>query len=102
MLHLLLSVERVEVVVIGELGATGDLAKGKKTNPVNSIHRPVRGYSHVRNIQTSVSISSEIITHTKVHVLSDGYTFLHVTLSFNSFIPAQRSDDGKQTVTQEN
>lgn len=48
-LHLLFSVERVEVVVVGELGATGDLAKGKKTNPVNSIHGPVRGYNHVRN-----------------------------------------------------
>lgn len=40
--YLLFSVERVEVVVIGELSATGDLPKSKKTNPVHSIHRPKR------------------------------------------------------------
>lgn len=39
-LHLLFSIERVEVVVIGELSATGDLPKSKQTNPVDSIHRP--------------------------------------------------------------
>lgn len=39
-LHLLFSVERVEVVVVGELGAAGDLPESKQTNPVDSIHRP--------------------------------------------------------------
>lgn len=39
-LHLFFSVERVEVVVVGELGATGDLPESKQTNPVDPIHRP--------------------------------------------------------------
>lgn len=46
--HLLFGVERVEVVVIGELSATGDLPKSKKTNPVHSIHRPERQKSDRR------------------------------------------------------
>lgn len=39
-LHLLFSVERVEVVVVGELSAAGDLPESKQTNPVDPIHRP--------------------------------------------------------------
>lgn len=45
-LHLLFSIERVEVVVIGQLSAVGDLPKSKKTNPVHSIHRPKRHKLH--------------------------------------------------------
>lgn len=38
--HLLFSVEGVKVVVVGELGAAGDLPESKQTNPVDPVHRP--------------------------------------------------------------
>lgn len=43
--HLLLCVERMEVVVIGELSTAGDVLESKETDSVNSIHRPEGGKS---------------------------------------------------------
>lgn len=40
MLHLLFCVERMEVVVIGELSAAGDVLKSKEAYSVHPIHRP--------------------------------------------------------------
>lgn len=39
-LHLLFCIEGMEVVVIGELSAAGDVLESKKTNSVHPIHRP--------------------------------------------------------------
>lgn len=64
-LHLLFGVEGVEVVVIGELGATGDLPKSKKTNPVNSIHRPKSQKLQPCEKHPS-KLASEIIKHATV------------------------------------
>lgn len=62
-LHLLFSIERVEVVVIGELSTTGDLPKSEKANPVNSIHRPTRQkLHHVSNTSVGQQYSKEPVT----------------------------------------
>lgn len=37
-LHLLLCVEGVEVVVVGELGAAGHILKGEEADPVDAVH----------------------------------------------------------------
>lgn len=39
-LHLFFCVEGMEVVVIGELSAAGDLLESKETDSVNPVHRP--------------------------------------------------------------
>lgn len=36
--HLLLCVEGVEVVVVGELSSAGDVLEGKETDSVHSVH----------------------------------------------------------------
>lgn len=41
-LHLLFCIEGVEVVVIGELNAAGDLLESEETDSVHPIHRPKR------------------------------------------------------------
>lgn len=40
-LHLLLCVEGVEVVVVGELSATADVLESKQTNSVHPINWPI-------------------------------------------------------------
>lgn len=40
MLHLFFCVEGMEVVIIGELSAAGDLLESKETDSVNPVHRP--------------------------------------------------------------
>lgn len=75
-LHLLFSIERVEVVVIGELGATGDLPESKKTNPVDSIHRPKgQKLQPCEKWQIVSKLASEITKNTTFDVLSDSYAF---------------------------
>lgn len=37
-MHLLLCVEGVEVVVVGEFSATGDVFEGEETNSVDAVH----------------------------------------------------------------
>lgn len=37
-LHLLLSVEGVEVVVVGELSAAGHVLEGEEADPVDAVH----------------------------------------------------------------
>lgn len=39
-LHLLFCIEGMEVVVVGELSAAGDVFESKETNSVHPIHRP--------------------------------------------------------------
>ena len=44
--HLLFCVEGMEVVVVGELSAAGDVLESKEAYSVHPVHRPERERSH--------------------------------------------------------
>lgn len=61
-LHLLFCVERMEVVVVGELSTAGDVLESKETDSVHPIHRPEGGKSQ-KGGMSECSIHTMNFTH---------------------------------------